>query len=500
MKRNNIIFSALTALAIFAVSCSKDVNSAPTPQPEEGATAEKVVITASLPEVPMSKVAMEETATGLDLKWAVTDFLTVVCGDVVEKYTIDTISEDGKSATFTGNPVEGDSFTVIYSDLGVDYATRNLLSDSRPDNGTDLTGKLPYDAVLENVKNYTQVSFTESWAQANGAKFSQTGCLMLYLQLPEECDNVNYVKLFAYDNVFSKTNAEGCDKGSYKPLRFNSPKNLVDGCMKAYYTTSMNEDVIPAGTHICVLVETGDNLAFCKKYVFPAGATLKPGKRNVLKLNSSGWNQTGLQTWQNDDDRAKWTAPYANMTHSGNGPAKMINNVKTDIWEYPYNANHTVVDSSFDEWSREQIYDDGRGAAPFVAIINLGDVTALNTIQLWPRYNNNNAKYLTIGEVWVSVDTSNDEGFEAHLSQNLTNNIVADNIQGYWGNFWSKKQWIKVADFDTEGKRGDSGGQRDMNIQGYPAKYVMVKCLDNGLYSSNLPVLSVAEVFFKLYR
>ena len=488
MKRNNIIFSALTALAIFAVSCSKDVNPAPTPQPEEGATAEKVVITALFPQSPDSKVAMEETDGGLDLKWKDTDFLTVV-GETTEKFTIVTISDDGKTATFTGNPVEGETFKVILSDKGENYDKRTLDSVN-PDKDGDLKGNIPYDAVLENVADYTNVSFTQEWADANGAKFSESGCLMIYLQLPENCNNVKYVKLFAYDNVFSKTNAPDAPRTHFKQSVFTTPQTSADGLLKVYYPTSMNEDTVPSGTDLCVLIETSKSTSFYKIYTPSGEFKLLPGRRNVLKLNSRGWTALGTHGWSSD--QAKWSAPYANITNKNGGPAYMIDNNKGNFWEYPYNEDHTVVDTSFDEWTRESVHEDGRGAAPFVGIINFNEVRLIQILQFWPRQAKQ-ASYLTECEAWVSIDTSNDTGMEDYLAKNLQS-VTSDDINGKW-EFWKAKKWFKVADFNTNGGKN----RVELTLQGIPAKYVMIKCLDNGKYSNNFPVFGVGEVYFRLF-
>ena len=110
------LFAALAAGVMSISSCNKEQNA----QPEDG----KVTITVSFPEVVDSKVAMEEGQQALDLKWENDDKLTIVGNTTTEEFTVASISEDGKTATFTGNAVEGNNFDVILSDRGVDYLTR----------------------------------------------------------------------------------------------------------------------------------------------------------------------------------------------------------------------------------------------------------------------------------------------------------------------------------------------------------------------------------------
>ena len=124
MKKTYIAFAVLAAIALFATSCVKDIEPMPespveTPEelPEE-TPADMSRITASFPQDVDSKVSMDETSDGLDLKWDAADLLTVV-GTTTETFAIESISEDGKTATFKGSPVEGDSFKVILSSQGV---------------------------------------------------------------------------------------------------------------------------------------------------------------------------------------------------------------------------------------------------------------------------------------------------------------------------------------------------------------------------------------------
>ena len=197
MKKYQIMSAlAVAAMAVF-VSCEND-------DAIKYHEEEQVTITASFPESISSKVAFEEAESGLDLKWQESDYLTIV-GETTQKYAVESISEDRKTATFRGTAVKGNSFKVILSDRGVNYPTRAFSGQFNPNN-------LRYDAVLEGVQDYTKVSFTPEWAEANNATFSQTGVLMLHLQLPEGCTGVNYIKFVAPTNVFSSTNESDCDR------------------------------------------------------------------------------------------------------------------------------------------------------------------------------------------------------------------------------------------------------------------------------------------------
>lgn len=499
MKRISIISAFVAVAAIFA-SCENNI----VPQTPSEEASGTVTITASFPVD--TKVSMDETDEGLDLKWKRTDFLTVV-GTTTEKFEIATISPDGKTATFTGNPVQGESFKVILSELGEDYLTRDFVGTVKPDNGDDYKANLPYDAVLENVTDYTHVSFTKEWAAENNATFSETGCLMLHLQLPSDCSKVSWIKLFAYDNVFSTSNSvENTTKGYVRFLNYNTQKSPDDGLLKAYFLTTMKEDVVPKGTEFYVLLETGNSNSFYKKYKFSSDYTIVPGKRNVLKLNSNDWIKQGTHNGNNHftTDRTGWTAPYSNIYVST--PGKLIDGRTDTIWEYPYNG-YLVYDSTFpytkDKLSSDELATagksgcDGLGYAPFVGIINLGETRLVREMKLWPRQAGN-SKYMNLGEVWVSNDTSNDEGMGEYLSKTLDEKRDKADIENYWKSFWGKKTWLKVWDFNTNKKQDPVS----TNIQGIPAKYIMVKILDSGIYYNNdgIPILSAAELELGLFN
>lgn len=509
MKKTYIAFAVLAAIALFATSCVKDIEPMPespveTPEelPEE-TPADMSRITASFPQDVDSKVSMDETSDGLDLKWDAADLLTVV-GTTTETFAIESISEDGKTATFKGSPVEGDSFKVILSSQGVNYLERSFKADSRPDNGSDLKANIEYDAVLENVKDYTSISFTQEWAEANGATFSQTGCLMLYLQLPDGCVNVDYVKLAADAHILSDKNvSDGSLKNYSRTLHFNSPQTPSDGLLMAYFMTSMNEDVIPAGTRLSVMLETKDNnnVNFFKTYTLDKEYSIKPGKRNVLKLNKEGWEKRNTHKW--DLNKANWTAPYTNICVSSNGPSKLIDSTYGTIWEYPYRDNHLRIDQSFSPWTYDVNPDSYLDNAPFVAIINLNEIQVLQLVQLIPRQANN-AKYASTGEVWVSADVSNETDEHAEYLAKKPQDVTNDDINGCW-NFWNAKKWVKVWDFNVNYTYDSAKAQEDArqgmkkaSIAALPAKYVKI-VMHEGKLNKGVPILSLAELELKAY-
>lgn len=479
MKRISIISALFAAAAIFA-SCENNI--VPQTSPEEASGA--VTITASFPVD--TKVSMDETATGLDLKWKDTDFLTVV-GTTTEKFKIATISPDGKTATFTGNRVQGESFKVILSDLGEDYLTRNYNVRSSVDSPTDTKADLPYDAVLENVVDYTNVCFTEEWAKNNNATFLETGCVMLHIQVPEDCKDVSYVKLVATDNVFSTTNGKDAPKIYYREVLFNNKQTVFsDGTIKAYFMTPMSEDRIAPDGKVMVWLE--GSTYHVKNVLLPTDYTVMPGKRNVIKVNKKDWTTKTKVGWNNN--KTTWKAPYCNISHWNVGPGKIIDSDKNSLWQAPWdgNNNRPVLDEQFTGWTHT---GENTARVPMIGIINFGDgLDYVHTIQLTRRQGSNG--YLTrLVEIWVSSDTSNDESLGEHLNQNLTSGMTNDMITGYWDE-WDAKKWVKLCQTNDDFTKD----VKSFIVHGVSFKYMKVVILSE----DTNPVLALGEIEFKTYQ
>ena len=271
MKRLYGILYVFSLMA--AVACSRN----------DAADVMNKTISAAFPDVLESKVFLSEKSddTGLSLSWEQSDKLVVV-GESVETYTLKTI--DGKKATFTGKEVEGSVFDVVLSSCD-NYEDRSYLSQRQT--GVQSTDHLEYDACLKGVDTYSDVRFTQEWAAEHGGELLQSGCILLYLQLPVSASKVTRVKVEASSPTFYATNSESSLKSSSLVLDVDDGVVGVDRTVKAYMMTSMHESVIEAGTTLRITVET-DMGIYCKDAV-PGKVSLLPGKRNVLKLNSSNW-------------------------------------------------------------------------------------------------------------------------------------------------------------------------------------------------------------------
>ena len=243
----------------------------------------KRTIQATFPEVLESKVSLTEKGadTGLALSWEKSDKLVIV-GETVETYTLTEI--DGKKATFAGKEVNGNVFDVILSSSD-DYESRSYLSQTQT--GVHATEHLEYDACLKGVDTYSDVEFTQEWAAEHGGELLQSGCLLLYFQLPISASEVTQVKVEASAPVFYATNSESSLKSSSLVMDVENGVVGIEKTVKAYLMTSMQEAVIESGTALRVIVET--DLGTYYKDIVPGQVGIKPGRRNVIKLNSKNW-------------------------------------------------------------------------------------------------------------------------------------------------------------------------------------------------------------------
>ena len=480
MKKIFLLTAAVAGIASLS-SCTKEQNQS------EG---EKVTITVSFPEVVDSKVAMEEGQQALDLKWENDDKLTIV-GNTTGEFTVASISEDGKTATFTGNAVEGDKFDVILSDRGVDYLSRDLVYEyKQSSNGA--TDHMMYEAVLKGVDSYQDVAFTEAWATAHGGTFAESGCLKLHIQLPEGCTSAQKVWLVAPYDMFHSTHAEDSPMVYMRSLTFAAVQIPDNGILEVYGMTSMAGDVIPANTRMMVIIN-GDT-KYVKEFTIGNQMEITPGKRNVITLNSANWetyNATdlshafGTTTLGAKGLKANWSFPYVNISDPNHTPDESIDQQfrggAGQTWLYPLDKTKDYIkDSSFD-WSQDSEY-------PMVGIINMGAsyiVNALHFNETWYS-----SKSVANGKVefWLSNDESNDSQLGTHLTQKLTKGSTSSDVEGDW-NIWKAKKWVKF----NEASNPKGYVYFKDKFAPFKAKYIMI------VLHSNTGVIGASELNAQVY-
>ena len=275
MKLKNITAFCLLGLflSLLAVSCTQ----------QEGGEDEYITITAAFPDKVESKVSVAEKDddSGLILSWEETDKIVVI-GESTETFSLSSI--DGNIATFKGKKVQGEVFDVILSNCE-DFEQRSYHHQIQT--GVSSTESLEYDACLKGVDTYQDVKFTEDWATGHGGSLLQSGCLLLYFQLPVAAETVTAVTLKTSAPVFYATNSESALKSSIMEMEIENGKVAKENTVKAYFMTSVLETEIRNGVSFRLTVVT-DNGTYYKDFT-PGNVKIKPGKRNVIKLNSKNW-------------------------------------------------------------------------------------------------------------------------------------------------------------------------------------------------------------------
>lgn len=263
----------LLVSAVFVVSCFQ----------KEDSPLDFVTIDACFPEDTLSKVNVSEKTdqSGLALAWEKDDHLKVI-GNTTEVYTISSI--EGKRAVFTGKAVSGSVFDVVLSESD-NYLERSYLGQVQEN--VSSTSHLQYDACLKGVRNYQSVKFTDSWASQNGGSLLQSGCVLLHFQMPVTSATVKKVSLKAPTPIFYTSNSASSVRNSTISLTFKNGKVGSDNQVRAYIMTSMQSISIAAGTQLHIIVES-DKGTYVKAFT-PGSVQIKPGKKNVIKINSKNW-------------------------------------------------------------------------------------------------------------------------------------------------------------------------------------------------------------------
>lgn len=248
----------------------------------DSSDSKKVVITASLPD--MTKVSFSEGDGALDIAWTEDDYLTVICGNVKERYDI--VSFQGNQATFSGNPIDGDAYDIYLSCSDAEISDRSYpVQNQKTVTSVD---HLKYDVVLSGVSDYRNVRFTSDWAEVHGGELIQNGCLLLHFQLPDDVGHIRRITLKASSPLFYKTNSVSGGMTDTMVLTMDDADMQADNVVKAHIMTSMQESVIPADAEFTLTISS-DLGTWSRKFT-PGASRIYPGRRNVIKLNSKNWN------------------------------------------------------------------------------------------------------------------------------------------------------------------------------------------------------------------
>lgn len=276
MRRFSDMFALASAVALSVISCAKESEN----HVNDG-QKNRITITASLPDVLVTKVKFEAGASVIKPSWEQTDVIRII--SETGKSEIYSIKEiNGKTATFEGNELEGTSFTAIYPG---NYETAEALGNrsytGQVQKGNGSTAHLQLNAMAAGLSDISNISFADAGAKLNGA-------VKLYVKLPEYVTSPKEVSLSAASDLFFTDNA-GSAKSSSLGLSLENVDISVDHIFTAYLMSSWTEAVIDAGTELTLTVKA-EGVSIKKPFTVEKSVNLAGGHLNIIQLNAENWN------------------------------------------------------------------------------------------------------------------------------------------------------------------------------------------------------------------
>jgi len=294
----------LGAAALLTLSCNKAVEPASVPEPG------LVTITASIPE-PGTRVAAGDAETGLSWSWEAGDKIAVI-GTMPSVFDIDEGFQP-QQASFTGKPVSGDKFTIIYPGTVTSVSGLEALTwDAQVQTGNDSKAHLKYFALLSEVDGFDTFTFSSDWAAAHGGAFRQGGVLKLKLTLPEGTTAVTKVTVASATPFIHAGNGEALT-GELN-LTLSDATLGEDRVLTAWMTTSWFDETLPAGTVLSFTVAAGEK-TWIRDITIAEEKVLKSGFVNTITLDGTGWFDAGRYEGGKGTEAEPWL--IANATQLG---------------------------------------------------------------------------------------------------------------------------------------------------------------------------------------
>ena len=333
MKTNYSIYAWAAALLPLLFSCNKAVE--PAVVPESGT----ITISASIPDGPATRVAAGAAETGLSWKWEERDQITVV-GLNASVFDI----EDGftaHQADFTGKPVAGNTFSILYPGTFTSVAELEAASwTGQVQTGNGSMEHLQYCALLSGVDAFETFEFSDAWATEHKGTFKQSGVLKFVLTLPEGITAPESVAILSDDPVFFADNAG--TKTASLTLGLKEVTLGEDRVLTAWMTLPWQEVKVPAGTELKVVVVADGGNHWQRGVTLTAEASLLPGKVNTIVLDATGWSGTGHYAGGEGTAESPWLIADAAALRSVRGD--LVSN------ETKYFKLVQDVDVSGEEW------------------------------------------------------------------------------------------------------------------------------------------------------
>ena len=305
MKTRIASFLCAASLSLLALSCNKAVEPASVPGPG------LVTVTATIPALPGTRVAAGDAETGLSWSWEAGDKIAVV-GSMPSVLDIDE-GFSPQQASFTGKPVSGDKFSIIYPGTVTSLSGLEALTwDAQVQKGNDSKAHLKYFAILSDVDAFDVFTFDADWAAAHGGNFRQGGVLKLKFTLPEGTTTVSKITLATDTPLFHASNGEATV--SELNLSLEDVALGEDCVLTAWMTTSWHDVAIPAGTVLSFTVAAGEK-TWIRDITIAEEKVLKSGFVNTITLDGTGWFDAGRYDGGKGTEAEPWL--ISNATQLG---------------------------------------------------------------------------------------------------------------------------------------------------------------------------------------
>ena len=254
-------FIALAGLLLLA-SCAKEKPIDPgSPQ------GNLVTIRVSMPES-ATRVAFTPEEDKLALSWEEGDCIRVISGSASSVFTVSRIIS-AHEAEFTGPEVTGTSFDILCPGTYATAEEAEADTESPAQNGNGSAAHLRFKAALGGVDTYTEIAFTESWADAHGGSFREGAAVKLQAKLP---DGVTALKKAAF-------RIEGVDYS----LPLENVDVSADGQVLTAYLMLPWEDIfLSEGSKLPVYVTDAANEVYSAVLTIAGDRTVTGGKMNSI--------------------------------------------------------------------------------------------------------------------------------------------------------------------------------------------------------------------------
>ena len=283
MKTSVYSILAIALTVSMACACNKEVRDLPAPQ-------QRITVSASLPDASTRVAAVDrEEGAGISWVWEEGDAINLIG----KTSSVLSINEGftARNATFSGKPVSGDSFDIVYPGSFASVTAMESMAFAEQSQ-KDMQSKdhLQYFAVLQGLKSFDSFEFSPSWAEANGASILQGGVLKIVATFPSETMVVNKLALKASAPIFHADNGETMTDAI--SITFDESALPESKTLTAWLTTSWHDTPVPAGTTIQFNAAAGD-FTWLFDLTFSEDKVIKAGAVNTVTIPADGWYNTG---------------------------------------------------------------------------------------------------------------------------------------------------------------------------------------------------------------